>query len=112
VEGQGNPELPLLMRFIQKRARDEISYGDIVITSGIGGQRGVYAPGITIGRVKRVLYQENEISMELELESAIDFSRLEHVFVIDAHTIKPEAIQAAEAEAKAKAEAAAEEQDG
>lgn len=105
VEGQGVPESPLLMRFVQKRARDEISVGDVIITSGIGGASGVYAPGITIGRVSRVLYQENEISMDLELESAIDFSRLEHVFVIDAHSIRPEAIQE-------EAEAAIEEQDG
>jgi rod shape-determining protein MreC len=82
VEGLGQPELPLLMRFIRKRARDEISFGDIVITSGMGG---VYPPGITIGRVSRVLYQEYEISMEVELESVIDFSRLEYVFVIDPH---------------------------
>ncbi|MDR2535769.1 MAG: rod shape-determining protein MreC [Treponema sp.] len=105
VEGQGVPESPLLMRFVQKRARDEISVGDVIITSGIGGASGVYAPGITIGRVSRVLYQENEISMDLELESAIDFSRLEHVFVIDAHSIRPEAIQE-------EAEAAIEELDG
>ncbi|MDR2484641.1 MAG: rod shape-determining protein MreC [Treponema sp.] len=105
VEGQGSPESPLLMRFIQKRARDEISYGDIVITSGIGGRTGVYAPGINVGRVSKVLYQENEISMELELESVIDFSRLEHVFVIDAHQLRYETVQE-------DTEAAVEKQDG
>ncbi|MDR0561634.1 MAG: rod shape-determining protein MreC [Spirochaetaceae bacterium] len=88
VEGQGGPEAPLLMRFVQKRARDEISVGDAVITSGIGGQNSVYAPGITIGRVSNILYQENEISMNVELESAVDFSRLEHIFVIDAHAVR------------------------
>jgi rod shape-determining protein MreC len=81
VEGQGSPEVPLLMRFIQKRARDEINYGDIVVTSGLGG---VYPAGINIGRVSDVLYQEYEISMEVELEPLIDFSMLEYVFVIDA----------------------------
>jgi rod shape-determining protein MreC len=98
VEGQGGPEMPLLMRFVQKRARDEINFGDIIITSGIGERAGVYAPGITIGRVSRVLYQENEISMELELESAIDFSRLEQVFVIDAHSARREAFEELETE--------------
>jgi rod shape-determining protein MreC len=81
VEGQGNSDAPLIMRFIPKRARDEIDFGDMIITSGMGG---VYPPGITIGRVNRIRYQENETSMEVELESAIDFSRLEYVFVIDA----------------------------
>jgi len=90
VEGQGSVDSPLLMRFIPKRARDEISIGDIIITSGIGGRSGIYAPGITIGRVSRILYQENEISMAVELESVIDFSRLEHVFVVDSHTLKEE----------------------
>jgi rod shape-determining protein MreC len=80
VEGQGNPEAALLMRFIRKRARDEINYGDLVVTSGMGG---VYPSGINIGRVNRVYYQENEISMELELEPYIDFSRLEYVFIIE-----------------------------
>jgi rod shape-determining protein MreC len=80
IEGQGNPEIPLIMRFIRKRARDEISFGDMIVSSGLGG---VYPAGINIGRVSRILYQENEISMEVELETTVDFSRLEYVFVID-----------------------------
>ena len=79
VEGRGNPESPLLMRFIIKRARNEINFGDMVVTSGMGE---VYPPGINIGRVNRINFQENEISMEVELEPSIDFSRLEYVFVI------------------------------
>ena len=79
VEGRGIPEMPLLMRFIRKRARDEINNGDIVISSGIGG---VYPVGINIGRVSKINYQEDELSMEVELTSTIDFSRLEYVFVI------------------------------
>jgi rod shape-determining protein MreC len=83
VEGQGSPEVPLLMRFIQKRARNEINYGDMIVTSGLGG---VYPAGINIGRVIRVHYQEYEISMEVELEPLIDYSMLEYVFVIDAES--------------------------
>jgi rod shape-determining protein MreC len=79
VEGQGSPALPLLMRSIAKRARDDVNTGDIIVTSGMGG---VYPAGITIGRVTKILFQEYETSIELELESAIDFSRLEYVFVI------------------------------
>ncbi|MDR2747942.1 MAG: rod shape-determining protein MreC [Treponema sp.] len=79
VEGQGSPDTPLRMRFIQKRARNEISYGDMIVSNGMGG---VYPGGITIGRVNAAHYREDEISMEVELESVIDFSRLEYVFVI------------------------------
>ena len=81
TEGRGSPESPLLMRFIRKQARDEINIGDMVISSGLGG---IFPPGINIGRVSRIRYQETEISMELEIEASIDFSRLEYVFVLDA----------------------------
>ncbi|MDR2629570.1 MAG: rod shape-determining protein MreC [Spirochaetaceae bacterium] len=80
VEGQGSADLPLIMRFIRKRARDEINFGDLITSSGIGG---VFPPGITVGRVSKIHYQEYETSMEVELEPAIDFSRLEYVFVIE-----------------------------
>jgi rod shape-determining protein MreC len=80
VEGQGSPESPLLMRFVRKQARDEINYGDVVVSSGLGG---VYPPGITLGRVNRIISRDYEISMELELEGTADFSRLEYVVVID-----------------------------
>jgi rod shape-determining protein MreC len=67
------------MRYIVKRARDEISIGDMVISSGLGG---VFPPGINIGRVNRILYEEDALSMEVEIEPSIDFFRLEYVFVI------------------------------
>jgi rod shape-determining protein MreC len=87
VEGTGNPDQPLVMRNIQKRARDEINIGDMIVSSGIGG---IFPGGINIGRVTRLIYQEYEISMQAELEPVIDFSRLEYVFVIDAEPIEPD----------------------
>jgi rod shape-determining protein MreC len=83
VEGRGSPEFPLVMRLIRKQARDEINYGERIVSSGMGG---IYPPGITIGRVSNILYQEDETSMGVELETAVDFSRLEYVFVIDAES--------------------------
>ncbi|MDR0383282.1 MAG: rod shape-determining protein MreC [Spirochaetaceae bacterium] len=80
VEGQGSPALPLLLRSLTKRALEDISTGDIVVTSGMGG---VYPAGITLGRVSGILFREYETSIELELESALDFSRLEYVFVLE-----------------------------
>jgi rod shape-determining protein MreC len=86
VGGQGNPDLPLRMRFIPKRARDEISRGDLVVSSGMGG---VYPPDINIGRVSEIFYHESEITMEVEVEPLIDFSRLEYIFVIEGKSILP-----------------------
>ncbi|MDR0785069.1 MAG: rod shape-determining protein MreC [Treponema sp.] len=80
VGGQGRQDKPLVMRFSQKHAGNEINFGDEVISSGVGG---VYPPNINIGRVSKILYQESEISMEVELESSVDFSRLEYVFVVN-----------------------------
>jgi len=47
---------------------------------------GIYPSGLNIGRVSGVSYREYEISMEVELEPLIDFSRLEYVFVIEEKT--------------------------
>jgi len=83
VEGQGNPETPLLMRFVPKRARDEINIGDIIISSGMGG---VFPAGINIGRVSAVNALEYETTLEVEVMPMVDFSRLEYVFVIETET--------------------------
>jgi len=80
VEGQGNSEAPLLMRFVPKRARDDINIGDIVISSGMGG---IFPAGINIGRVSSVNVLEYENTLEAEVIPMIDYSRLEYVFVIE-----------------------------
>jgi len=81
VEGQGNSEVPLLMRFVPRRARDDINTGDIIITSGMGG---IFPQGINIGRISAVNVLEYENTLEAEVIPMIDFSRLEYVFVIEA----------------------------
>jgi len=80
IEGQGNSESPLLMRFVPRRAREEINIGDIIITSGMGG---VFPDGINIGRVKAVNLLEYETTLEIEVDSMVDFSKLEYVFIIE-----------------------------
>ncbi|MCL2214671.1 MAG: rod shape-determining protein MreC [Treponema sp.] len=80
IEGQGNSESPLLMRFIPRRAREEINIGDVIVTSGMGG---VFPPGINIGRVSAVNTLEYETTLEIDVIPMIDFSRLEYVFVIE-----------------------------
>lgn len=78
--GEGGLTKPLLMQSIDRRARESVQRGDLIITSGLGG---VYPQGITIGRVNKILFVELETATEVELEPAINFSRLEYVFVID-----------------------------
>lgn len=80
VAGQGSADLPLIMRYVKKRAKEELHFGDAVQTSGMGG---IYPKDLTIGRVSKILFQEYETSLEVELEPAIDFSRLEYVFAVD-----------------------------
>jgi len=80
IEGQGNPESALLMRFVPKRAREEINIGDIILSSGMGG---VFPAGINIGRVRGVNTLEYETTLEVEVMPMVDFSRLEYVFVIE-----------------------------
>jgi rod shape-determining protein MreC len=89
VEGQGSPTLPLLMRSLPKRVLDDVSVGDIVVTSGMGG---VYPEGVIIGRVSGIVFHEYETSLELELESALDFSRLEYVFVLEKESVENDSV--------------------
>lgn len=80
VNGQGDSEAPLVMKYVQKRARDEIHIGDIIISSGDNYN---FPKNISIGFVSGIRGLEYETSLELDLESVIDFSRLENVFVLD-----------------------------
>ncbi|MDR0443770.1 MAG: rod shape-determining protein MreC [Treponema sp.] len=84
TEGQGSGEAPLLMRFIPKRAKEEIDIGDMVTSSGMGG---VFPAGINIGRVRGIKVLEYETTLEAELTPVIDFSRLEYVFLIEEEAV-------------------------
>jgi rod shape-determining protein MreC len=79
VGGQGSPEDPLLMRFVKKRAKDEIQYGDQVVTTGYDS---IYPSEVSVGRVKKVRVLDYLTSIDIELEPVLDFARIEYVFVI------------------------------
>jgi len=68
------------MEYIKKRAKEEVGYGDLVVTSGLSS---VYPEGLYIGRVRSVEAPEWEASLSLELEPVVDFSTLEYVFVLE-----------------------------
>ena len=81
VGGAGSADEALVMRFVKKSAKDEVQYGDIVVTSGY---ESMYPPDIAIGRVQKIRDLEYQTSIELDLDPVLDFSRLEYVFVIRA----------------------------
>jgi rod shape-determining protein MreC len=70
----------LVMRYVNKLATNEIQYGELVISSGLGG---LFPQGIHIGRVREMRARAYEASLMLEVEPIVDFSRLEYVFVLD-----------------------------
>ncbi len=87
INGQGGVDVPLVMKYIKKRARDEISVGDIVVTSGESYQ---YPKNVPVGMISRIRGLDYETSLELDIEPIIDFSRLEDVFVLDISSLKSE----------------------
>lgn len=76
----GAADQTVVMQYVRKRAKSEIQYGDIVVTAGL---RSLYPKGLFIGRVTSISAREYENSLRLGVMPAIDFSRLEHVFILD-----------------------------
>jgi rod shape-determining protein MreC len=66
----------LKLRFLTRNA--VVNAGANVISTGEGG---VFPAGLLIGRVKR--FENKDISGEAVVEPAVDFSVLEHVFVVE-----------------------------
>jgi rod shape-determining protein MreC len=79
VSGAGAGQNLVTMSYVPKRARDEIKYGDLVITSGMSS---IYPKGIYVGRIRGIGAKEWETSLDLTIEPIVDFSTLEYVFVI------------------------------
>jgi rod shape-determining protein MreC len=79
VQGRGLIGGTLVMSLVPKAARAEIGFGDLILTSGLGG---VYPKGLNVGRVEEVVPRRYEESLDLVIEPIIDFSRIEYVFVL------------------------------
>ena len=89
VSGQGNDDSPLIMKYIKKRAGDDINVGDKVITSGFDDSS-IFPKNIPIGFISKIKTHDYESSLELYIEPIIDFSCLEYVFVLDTSKIEKE----------------------
>ena len=80
VNGNGSQDNPLLMQYILKKVADELSYGDIVVTSG---ENDNYLKDIPIGTISKIISLDYNSSLNIELTPIIDFSRLENVIVVN-----------------------------
>lgn len=75
VEGQIGGKLGL--SFVSKNTR--VAVGDPVVTSGLGG---VFPKGILIGEIKSVVQRPYDLFQSIEVDSHVDFTKLDQVFVI------------------------------
>lgn len=78
VEGLGH-ERDYLARVAYLNQKDEVREGDVLVT---GGKDGIFPRELVIGTVNEVDNAQRGLFQEVSLEPAVDFSRLEEVFVI------------------------------
>lgn len=80
VSGSGSQDLPLEMQYIRQRVRNEISIGDIVVTSG---ENSNYMRDIPIGRISSIEDISYNSQLRIYIDPMIDFARLENVVVVN-----------------------------
>jgi rod shape-determining protein MreC len=77
VEGHGDD-----LRFELLSPHARVAVGDPVVTAGY--DRGVYPPGVPIGRVARIPRSRTSVAPIVELRPTVDFARLDYVLVVTA----------------------------
>jgi rod shape-determining protein MreC len=65
------------MKYLSTMA--DVKVGDVVMTSGLAGS---FPKGLPIGKVSRVENKQTDLTQQVEVIPAVDFSRLEEVLVI------------------------------
>lgn len=65
----------------------DVEIGDVVVTSDSSA---LFPPGLRIGLVKHTLEDKRSLFKTIDLEPAVDFSRLEEVFVITSPENRPQ----------------------
>lgn len=84
VSGNGSRDAALSMKYIRKRAADELQYGDVVVTSG---ENSNYMRDVPVGTISKITVLDYNSLLDIELSPAIDFSRLENVLVVNLREI-------------------------
>ncbi len=77
LQGQSPVSDTCLLQYVDRRA--DIQFGDIVVTSGMGG---VYPKRIVIGEVVSVTKERYGIFQEAMVQPLVDLGRLEEVYII------------------------------
>ncbi|WP_296668640.1 rod shape-determining protein MreC [Treponema sp. UBA785] len=86
VNGSGNANSPLQMKYIKKRVLPELNFGDIVVTSG---ETDNYVADIPVGTITNIMVVEYDSSLNIEITPVVDFARLETVIVTDLKETNP-----------------------
>ncbi|MBQ8014212.1 MAG: rod shape-determining protein MreC [Treponema sp.] len=86
LTGDGSADLPLNMTYIKKRVLNELNYGDLIVTSGEGGN---YISDIPIGSISEIKVLDYDSSLSIKVTPVIDFSRIEMVIVSDRKELNP-----------------------
>lgn len=76
---EGNGASPFVPRMVNMARDADIINGDKIVTSGFGG---IYPKGLLVGEVVDVVNEEGGLLKYAVLKPAVDFDRLEEVFVI------------------------------
>jgi len=73
---KGAGEKGFVLNYVLKKT--DVAEGDQIVTAGIGG---VFAAGIPLGTVSAVREKERGMFLEIEVQPAVDFQKLEYVFI-------------------------------
>ncbi len=76
---EGNPELRGFLRMVNLPAEANIQIGDTIISSGLGG---VFPKGLVIGQVVETGKDQYGLLQQAIIKPAVNFNRLEEVFVL------------------------------
>lgn len=73
---KGAGEQGYILHYVLKNA--EVKVGDKIVTAGIGG---VFPSGITLGTVSKVQAKRRGMFLNIKVEPAVDFARLEFLYI-------------------------------
>lgn len=76
---EGYPEKEGYLRMVNLPPEASIQPGDIIISSGLGG---IFPKGLTIGRVLEIGKDQYGLLQQALIQPAVNFNRLEEIFVI------------------------------
>jgi rod shape-determining protein MreC len=77
---KGNGTSMLSVAYLDRNA--DIRIGDTIISSGLGGQGGIYPKGLVIGTVYSITTDVADSSRHILIKPAVNFDRLEEVYIL------------------------------